>query len=104
MSWQLYRMANEKGKGSGLISGAVAAIAVWVTSKVLQFMQPPFGKLAAQQAALEGDLRFVQSRLITNAEEIAFYRGHKIEKSALNVAYMTLIKHMNDIFRLIFIF
>lgn len=54
--------------------------------------KPPFGKLAAQQAHYEGDLRFVHSRLLTNAEEISFYRGHKIEENILNNRYMALIK------------
>lgn len=98
MSWQLVRMANKKGKGSGLFSGAFAAFAIWLTSKVLQVMQPPFGKLAAQQAQYEGELRFVQSRLITNSEEIAFYRGHEIERNAILNSYMTLVKHMNSVF------
>lgn len=43
-------------------------------------MTPPFGKLAAEQGAREGNLRFVHARLITHAEEIAFYGGHEIEK------------------------
>jgi ABC-type uncharacterized transport system fused permease/ATPase subunit len=33
-----------------------------------------------RQAKFEGDLRFVHSRLIANAEEIAFYNGEKVEK------------------------
>jgi len=99
MSWQLFKMANQKGKGSGVLSGALAWVAVWFTAKILKLMQPPFGKLAAQQAQHEGDLRFVQSRLITNSEEIAFYRGHKIERATLYASYMGLVKHMNFIFR-----
>lgn len=43
-------------------------------------MTPPFGKLAAEQGSREGNLRFVHARLITHAEEIAFYGGHEIEK------------------------
>ena len=47
---------------------------------MLKLMTPPFGKLAAEQGAREGNLRFVHARLITHAEEIAFYGGHEIEK------------------------
>jgi ATP-binding cassette subfamily D (ALD) long-chain fatty acid import protein len=48
---------------------------------------------------LEGDLRYAHSRLITNSEEIAFYRGHAVEESILHKAYLDLVKHMNFIFR-----
>jgi ABC-type uncharacterized transport system fused permease/ATPase subunit len=56
-----------------------------LTAKALKFAQPPFGRLAAQQAQYEGDARFVHSRLIANAEEIAFYGGHQVEKNILQV-------------------
>lgn len=51
-----------------------------MTARLLKLMTPPFGKLAAEQGAREGNLRFVHARLITHAEEIAFYGGHEIEK------------------------
>lgn len=35
-------------------------------------MAPPFGKLTAVEAKLEGEYRNAHSRIITNAEEIAF--------------------------------
>lgn len=50
-------------------------------------------------AALEGQLRFVHSRLITNAEEVAFYRGHQIEHGVITRSYYALVKHMNVIFQ-----
>lgn len=56
-----------------------------LTAQILKMFQPPFGKLVAEEAKLAGELRFVHSRLITNAEEIAFYRGHQIEYSIIQV-------------------
>jgi ATP-binding cassette, subfamily D (ALD), peroxisomal long-chain fatty acid import protein len=47
----------------------------FVTASILRALTPPFGKLAAQEAKLEGDFRSAHSRLITNAEEIGFYNG-----------------------------
>lgn len=56
--------------------------------------------MVAEQAQLEGEFRYTHSRLITNAEEVAFYGGHKIEKEYLKGSYLKLIKHMNKIFKL----
>lgn len=49
---------------------------------------------------MEGDLRFAHSRLITNAEEVAFFRGGDIEKKELNNRYLGLAKHMARTFRM----
>lgn len=78
----------------------LAGITVWLTARALKFISPPFGRLVAQQAELEGEFRYAHSRLITNSEEIAFYNGHKVEKAHLKHAYLRLIKHMNKIFKL----
>ena len=38
----------------------------------------------------KGYLRYIHSRIITNAEEIAFYGGHSIERKSLKKAYELL--------------
>jgi len=78
----------------------LAGFTVWLTARALKFISPPFGRLVAQQAELEGEFRYAHSRLITNSEEIAFYNGHQVEKAHLKHAYLRLIKHMNKIFKL----
>jgi len=98
ISIQLLRSSN-KERGSGITAVILTSAVMYATAKILQFAQPPFGKLAAQQAELEGDLRYVHSRLITNAEEISFYRGDKIESNILMARYVSLVKHMNKIFK-----
>ncbi|CAG8562276.1 9546_t:CDS:2, partial [Racocetra fulgida] len=64
-----------------------------------QALTPPFGKMVAEEQKLEGEFRFTHSRLIENAEEIALYSGHEVEKSILDRNYFALIKHINRIFR-----
>jgi ATP-binding cassette subfamily D (ALD) long-chain fatty acid import protein len=76
------------------------ALNYFVTASILRAATPPFGKLAAQEAKLEGDFRTAHSRLITNAEEIGFYNGEELEKSFLNKTYNKLIKHINSIYRI----
>eukprot|EP00842_Homolaphlyctis_polyrhiza_P004052 jgi/Hompol1/4648/HPOL_003791-RA len=76
------------------------SINYFVTATLLRSVTPPFGKLAAEEAKLEGDFRGAHSRLITNAEEIAFYNGEDLEKSILDKTYSQLIKHTNSIYRI----
>lgn len=71
-----------------------------LTAWILRKVMPGFGKLAAIEAKLEGDFRSAHSRLITNAEEIAFYGGAELEKSILTRAYLRLIRHVNSIFKI----
>eukprot|EP01117_Protostelium_nocturnum_P006161 TRINITY_DN221_c0_g1_i1.p1 TRINITY_DN221_c0_g1~~TRINITY_DN221_c0_g1_i1.p1 ORF type:complete len:758 (-),score=316.67 TRINITY_DN221_c0_g1_i1:216-2414(-) len=97
-TWQLTRIARQKSEGGGMAVSALTIGTIYFTARILKWIQPNFGKLVAKQAQLEGDLRFVHSRLITNSEEIAFYRGHKIEEAVLKNAYLNLVKHMNHIF------
>ncbi|KAI8150103.1 ABC transporter transmembrane region 2-domain-containing protein [Fennellomyces sp. T-0311] len=71
-----------------------------VTARLLRAVTPSFGKLAAIEAKLEGDFRAAHTRLITNAEEIAFYNGGELEHSILNRAYQRLVKHINSIYKI----
>eukprot|EP00474_Spongospora_subterranea_P008945 CRZ09403.1 hypothetical protein [Spongospora subterranea] len=63
----------------------------------LPIITPPFGRLAAEEGRLEGEYRAAHARLITNAEEIAFYKGEVIEKGALLDRYTQLVAHIYDI-------
>lgn len=46
--------------------------------RILKAASPPFGAMVKEQAELEGQYRFVHSRLISNSEEVAFYGGEKV--------------------------
>ena len=69
------------------------------TAWILRRVSPSFGKLAAREARLEGDFRNAHARIITNAEEIAFYEGANLEKSILEKTYGSLIGHINRVLR-----
>jgi ATP-binding cassette subfamily D (ALD) long-chain fatty acid import protein len=91
-SWQLSR--NIGGENLFLIGSAIQLSAYF-----LRIVTPPFGKYVAEEAQLEGDFRYQHSRLIENAEEIAFYGGHHVEKTVLDKSYFALIKYVNRILR-----
>lgn len=69
----------------------------FATAWLLKSIAPPFGKLAAVEARLEGDYRNAHSRLITNAEEIAFYDGTDLERGILIKTYKRLVEHVQTI-------
>ncbi|RKP03347.1 hypothetical protein CXG81DRAFT_9682 [Caulochytrium protostelioides] len=71
-----------------------------VTASLLRAVTPSFGALAAKEAKFEGDFRSAHSRLITNAEEVAFYNGADRERSILDRTYQRLIKHINSIYKI----
>jgi ABC-type uncharacterized transport system fused permease/ATPase subunit len=81
--------------GAGSASGLVAAGVIYVSATLLRMARPPLGALVAEQAALEGELRHVHARLIANAEQVGFYRGHKVESRHLMSAYDELREHMD---------
>ncbi len=101
MSYQLFvAMPAKSGHARTRTPLILGTVVVFGTGMLLQWATPPFGKLVAEEARADGALRACHSRLITHAEEIAFFGGHKIEESVLNKAYTALVKHMNNTFRI----
>jgi ATP-binding cassette subfamily D (ALD) long-chain fatty acid import protein len=91
-NWKLSRNVG----GEGLF---VMTLLVQLTANIMRALTPPFGYYLATEGKLEGQFRFAHSRLIENAEEVAFYSGHFWEKVVLDREYFALIKHINRILR-----
>ncbi|XP_017482076.1 PREDICTED: ATP-binding cassette sub-family D member 3 [Rhagoletis zephyria] len=61
---------------------------------VLTRLRRPTGRLTVEEQKLEGEFRYVNSRLITNSEEVAFYQGNTREKLTLLASYSKLRAHL----------
>lgn len=90
-NYQLYRSLGPLAL-SGLLANYFA------TATLLRRLSPPFGKLKAVEGKKEGEFRGLHSRLIANAEEVAFYGGADVEKVYLNRAFKELRTWMEGIY------
>ncbi|XP_078353944.1 ATP-binding cassette sub-family D member 3-like isoform X1 [Oculina patagonica] len=65
-----------------------------VSGLILTRLRRPVGRMTAEEQHHEGEFRFVNSRLITNSEEIAFYQGGKREKLTIEKTFQRLVNHL----------
>ncbi|KAL7726679.1 hypothetical protein ACLKA6_012760 [Drosophila palustris] len=90
--------SSRKMKANILSGPALSVSVIALTAHILRIVSPKFGQLVSEEANRYGYLRHIHSRIITNAEEIAFYGGHKVELQQLRQAYNRLVNQMNNIF------
>lgn len=67
-------------------------------SALLRTVQPPFGDLAVTEQKLEGEYRLRHSRIISHAEEVAFYSGGGYEQQQINHAFDRCQDHAYKVF------
>ncbi|PKU48158.1 atp-binding cassette sub-family d member 3 [Limosa lapponica baueri] len=59
-------------------------------------LRRPIGKMTVIEQKYEGEYRYVNSRLITNSEEIAFYNGNLREKQTIHKTFRKLVEHLHN--------
>ncbi|XP_053549108.1 ATP-binding cassette sub-family D member 3 [Bombina bombina] len=67
-----------------------------ISGLFLTRLRRPIGKMTVAEQRYEGEYRYVNSRLITNSEEIAFYNGNKREKLTIYSAFSKLVEHLHN--------
>ena len=67
-----------------------------ITGIFLTYLRRPIGKLTVIEQQLEGEFRYVNSRLIMNSEEIAFYQGNEREKQSVMESFKKMITHLRN--------
>lgn len=58
---------------------------------LLTYLRRPTGRMTVVEQKLEGEYRYINSRLIANSEEIAFYNGNNREKLTVLAAFNKLV-------------
>ncbi|CCX06518.1 Similar to ATP-binding cassette sub-family D member 2; acc. no. Q61285 [Pyronema omphalodes CBS 100304] len=90
-NYQLYRSLGPLAF-SGIMINYIGS--AWMLRK----LSPPFGKLKATELRREGEFHSLHTRLIANAEEIAFYGGSNMERNFLDRGFKELKTLMEGIY------
>ncbi|KAM9488991.1 ATP-binding cassette sub-family D member 3a isoform 2-T2 [Clarias gariepinus] len=67
-----------------------------ISGLFLTRLRRPIGKMTVVEQKYEGEYRYVNSRLITNSEEIAFYNGNLREKQTIYSTFKKLVDHLHN--------
>uniref|UniRef100_A0A3P8VJS8 ATP-binding cassette sub-family D member 3 n=1 Tax=Cynoglossus semilaevis TaxID=244447 RepID=A0A3P8VJS8_CYNSE len=67
-----------------------------ISGLFLTRLRRPIGKMTVSEQRYEGEYRYVNSRLITNSEEIAFYNGNQREKQTIHATFKKLVDHLHN--------
>ncbi|XP_012144821.1 ATP binding cassette subfamily D member Pmp70 [Megachile rotundata] len=86
----VYRLTTNLGGQTPVIMLSYLVFA----GMVLTHLRKPIGQMTVKEQRLEGEYRHINSRLITNSEEIAFYQGNNREKLTLLTSFHKLVTHL----------
>lgn len=86
----VYRLTTQVGGKTPSVLIAYLMIAGWF----LTYLRRPTGRMTVTEQKLEGEFRYINSRLITNSEEVAFYQGNQREKITLLASFEKLTNHL----------
>ncbi|KAG7523576.1 ATP-binding cassette sub-family D member 3 isoform X1 [Solea senegalensis] len=75
---------------------AVMMAYLLISGLFLTRLRRPIGKMTVTEQRYEGEYRYVNSRLITNSEEIAFYNGNLREKQTIHTTFKKLVDHLHN--------
>nr|XP_046226762.1 ATP-binding cassette sub-family D member 3 isoform X2 [Scatophagus argus] len=67
-----------------------------ISGLFLTRLRRPIGKMTVTEQRYEGEYRYINSRLITNSEEIAFYNGNMREKQTVHSTFKKLVDHLHN--------
>ncbi|CAB3405343.1 unnamed protein product [Caenorhabditis bovis] len=85
------------GTSLGFSSPSILFSYLLLTGVGLTYLRRPIGRLTVEEQALEGEYRYVNSRLIMNSEEIAFYQGNTSEKQTILSTFASLVQHLRKV-------
>ncbi|XP_049703008.1 ATP-binding cassette sub-family D member 3 [Helicoverpa armigera] len=92
ISIYLYRLTVNLGASTpGIMMAYLLLSGVFLT-----YLRRPTAKMTVQEQKLEGEFRYVNSRLITYSEEIAFYQGNHREQLTLLASFYKLTRHLRN--------
>lgn len=73
-----------------------------IAGTFLTHLRKPIATMTVKEQRLEGEYRHINSRLIVNSEEIAFYGGNNREKLTLLTSFHKLVSEL--CFRILFLY
>lgn len=86
----VYRLTSTLGSETPIIMLSYLIFA----GMIITHLRKPIGQMTVKEQCLEGEYRHINSRIITNSEEIAFYQGNNREKLILLTSFHKLITHL----------